>query len=62
MPAGYERTMIVEEPGDYSLRGGIIDIFSPLYDDPIRIELFGDHVDSLTIFFRRKSTNLETHI
>jgi transcription-repair coupling factor (superfamily II helicase) len=56
---GYERTMIVEEPGDYSLRGGIIDIFSPLYDDPIRIELFGDHVDSLRFFSAENQRTLK---
>ncbi len=47
---GYERSMIVEEPGDYCVRGGIVDIFSPLYDSPIRIELFGDMVESLRFF------------
>ena len=38
---GYTRSVVVEEPGDFCVRGGIIDIFSPLYDDPLRIELFG---------------------
>jgi len=47
---GYERTAIVEEPGDFSIRGGIIDVFSPLYPDPVRIELFGDTVESLRFF------------
>lgn len=56
---GYERTMIVEERGDYSLRGGIIDIFSPLYDDPLRIELFGDHVDSLRFFSAENQRTLK---
>ncbi len=56
---GYERTMIVEEPGDYSLRGGIIDIFSPSYDDPLRIELFGDQVDSLRFFSAENQRTLK---
>ena len=47
---GYIRTSIVEEPGDFSVRGGIIDIFSPAYNYPIRAELFGDTVDSLRMF------------
>ncbi|MBN1931693.1 MAG: transcription-repair coupling factor [Desulfobacterales bacterium] len=47
---GYQRTTIVEEPGDFSIRGGILDVFSPLYEDPLRIELFGDTVDSLRFF------------
>ncbi len=47
---GYVRSLIVEEPGDFCIRGGILDIFSPLYPDPLRIELFGDTVDSLRFF------------
>lgn len=47
---GYTKTTIVEEPGDFSVRGGIIDIFSPLYPDPLRIEFFGDLVESLRFF------------
>ena len=47
---GYSRSVVVEEPGDYSVRGGIIDIFSPLYDDPVRIEMFGDLVESPRFF------------
>ena len=47
---GYVRTMIVEEPGDYSIRGGILDVFCPLYPNPLRIELFGDSVESIRFF------------
>ena len=47
---GYQRASLVEEPGDYSVRGGIVDIFSPNYDNPVRIELFGDYVESLRYF------------
>ncbi len=47
---GYVRTTIVEEPGDFCVRGGIVDVFSPNYDDPVRIELFGDMVESLRFF------------
>ena len=47
---GYVRSMIVEEPGDFCIRGGILDVFSPLYSDPLRIELFGDTIDSLRFF------------
>jgi transcription-repair coupling factor (superfamily II helicase) len=47
---GYTRTAIVEEPGDFCVRGGILDLFSPLYDHPLRIELFGDTVDTLRHF------------
>ena len=47
---GYTRSAIVEEPGDFCLRGGILDVFSPLYDDPVRVELFGDMVDTMHFF------------
>ena len=47
---GYTKTAIVEEPGDFSIRGGIVDIFSPLYPDPLRIEFFGDLVESVRFF------------
>ncbi len=47
---GYSRTPLVEEPGDFSVRGGILDVFSPLYQDPVRIEFFGDMVDSIRFF------------
>lgn len=59
---GYVHAAIVEEPGEYSIRGGIIDIFSPMYDDPLRIELFGDTVDSIRRFSvasQRKVDHLE---
>lgn len=47
---GYDRTSIVEEPGDFCIRGGILDVFSPLYNEPLRIEMFGDRVESLRFF------------
>ena len=47
---GYLKTSLVEEPGDYSVRGGILDIFSPGFSHPVRIELFGDYVESLRYF------------
>jgi transcription-repair coupling factor (superfamily II helicase) len=47
---GYTRTTLVEEPGDFSIRGGILDFFSPMYAHPVRVELFGDMVESLRFF------------
>jgi transcription-repair coupling factor (superfamily II helicase) len=47
---GYLRTAIVEDPGDFSVRGGILDVFSPLYPDPLRLEFYGDRVESLRFF------------
>jgi transcription-repair coupling factor (superfamily II helicase) len=48
--AGYQRTSLVEERGDYSVRGGVIDLFPPLYANPLRVEFFGDKVESLRFF------------
>ena len=50
LAGGYNRAMLVEEPGDFVVRGGILDVFSPLYDDPLRIELYGDLVESIRLF------------
>jgi len=47
---GYERTEPVRIPGQFSLRGGILDIFPTGKDLPIRVELFGDTVESLRQF------------
>ncbi len=44
---GYKREDMVEAPGQYSIRGGIIDVFTLLDEQPFRIELFGDEVDSI---------------
>ncbi len=47
---GYFSTPLVEDVGHFSIRGGIVDIFSPAHNQPVRIELFGDLVDSLRFF------------
>ena len=47
---GFERVDFVYEPGQYSVRGGIIDVFSYAESKPYRIDLFGDEVDSLRRF------------
>jgi transcription-repair coupling factor (superfamily II helicase) len=48
--AGYERVETVVEVGQWSLRGGIVDVFSPTHDRPARAEFFGDEVESLRLF------------
>jgi len=50
MSLGYRRVDIVSAPGEVSRRGGIIDVFPVTADGPVRIELFGDVVDSLRAF------------
>ncbi|MCD6519058.1 MAG: transcription-repair coupling factor [Anaerolineae bacterium] len=48
--AGYEPTVVVEEPGSFSHRGSIIDIFPPNMASPVRIDFFGDEIDSIRLF------------
>jgi len=47
---GYERVGVVEEKGSFSVKGMVVDIFSPQYDHPARVEFFGDEVVSLRLF------------
>ena len=47
---GYEPMPQVEEPGTFTGRGGIVDIFPPSEDQPIRVEFFGDEIDSVRPF------------
>lgn len=47
---GYRPEVVVEEPGTFSRRGGLIDVFPPNRQDPVRLELFGDEIDSLRLF------------
>lgn len=47
---GYERTELVSSRGQYSLRGGIVDVFPAVSSHPVRIELFGDEIDSIRPF------------
>ena len=48
--AGYTRCDQVEGPGQFALRGGILDVFSPGMEQPVRCEFFDDEIDSLGIF------------
>jgi transcription-repair coupling factor (superfamily II helicase) len=47
---GYESADVVEMPGQYALRGGILDVYSPEAERPVRVEFFGDEVDSIRRF------------
>ena len=47
---GYTPTDVVEMPGEYALRGGILDVYSPEADRPVRIEFFGDDAESIRKF------------
>jgi len=47
---GYMRASTVREPGDYAIRGGILDLFPPGLDDPVRLDFFGDTLETIRIF------------
>ena len=60
--AGYSRCGMVEGPGQFALRGGILDIFSPAADRPFRCEFFGDELDTMGYFdtdTQRRTENVE---
>jgi len=46
----FKRVDFVTEPGEFSVRGGIVDVFSFSHDEPYRIEFFGDEVESIRTF------------
>ena len=56
---GYERVGQVEMPGQFSVRGGIVDIYSLTEENPWRIELWGDEVDSIRSFDAESQRSLE---
>ena len=56
---GYERTAQAEGPGQFSVRGGILDIFPLTEENPVRIELWGDEVDSIRSFDAQSQRSIE---
>ena len=56
---GYERVGQVEMPGQFSVRGGIVDIYSLTEENPWRIELWGDEIDSIRTFDSQSQRSLE---
>jgi len=48
--SGYERVDLVDNKGQFSIRGGILDIYPPISMEPYRVELFGDEIDSIRSF------------
>jgi transcription-repair coupling factor (superfamily II helicase) len=55
----FKRADFVTEPGEFSVRGGIVDVFSFSHDEPYRIEFFGDEVDSIRTFDVETQLSLE---
>src|SRR3984957_18393960 len=50
LSAGYTKVDVVEMPGQVTLRGGILDVYSPEMDRPVRIDFFGDEIESIRRF------------
>ena len=57
---GYARTEQVEGAGQFARRGGILDFFSPMYSEPVRIEFWGDDIDSMGFFDVRTQRRTES--
>jgi transcription-repair coupling factor (superfamily II helicase) len=47
---GYQRASTVSERGEFAIRGGVIDVFPPAADEPVRLDLFGDTLESIRAF------------
>ncbi|MDP7040316.1 MAG: transcription-repair coupling factor [Myxococcota bacterium] len=47
---GYQRVDLCEDPGTFTIRGSIIDVYNPSYNQPLRIDLFGDDIASIKLF------------
>ena len=47
---GYQRASTVSERGEFAIRGGVIDVFPPTADEPVRLDLFGDTLESIRAF------------
>ena len=56
---GYEKNYQVEAPGQFSVRGGIVDIFDLTRENPVRIELWGDEVESIRSFDIESQRSIE---
>jgi transcription-repair coupling factor (superfamily II helicase) len=62
LSVGYTRVDVVEMPGQVTIRGGIIDVYSPEQDRPVRIDFFGDEIESIRKYdpeTQRSSTQLD---
>jgi transcription-repair coupling factor (superfamily II helicase) len=57
---GFERVDFVSKPGDYAIRGGIVDVFSFSNENPYRIEFFGDDVESIRMFDVVSQTSIKS--
>ncbi len=62
LQSGYTRCQMVEGVGQFALRGGILDVYSPALENPLRVEFFGDEIDAMGLFdplTQRRVENVE---
>lgn len=57
---GYEKTFLVRGQGEFSIRGDIVDFFGPLYNRPVRIEVFGNKIEDIRSFDVISQRSVET--
>ncbi len=50
LEAGFSRAPVVEDPGTFAVRGAVVDLYPPVYRHPIRIELWGDEIESIRLY------------
>ena len=63
LSVGYSKVDVVEMPGQLALRGGILDVYSPEMDRPVRIDFFGDEIESIRKFdpeTQRSQSSMDT--
>jgi transcription-repair coupling factor (superfamily II helicase) len=58
---GYTRASTVIEQGDYAVRGGLIDVYPPGFSDPLRLDFFGDELESIRSFSAQTQRSLDKH-
>jgi hypothetical protein len=57
--AGYARSELVEKRGDFAVRGGILDVFPPTEEHPLRVEFWGDEIEEIRYFKVADQRSLE---
>lgn len=57
--SGYQRCEMVENPGQFSVRGGLVDVFNIIDKNPVRVEFFDDEIDSIRVFDIENQQSME---
>ena len=59
--AAYHRVDMVERRGEFAVRGGIVDVFPPTDEHPVRVEFWGDEVEEIRSFAVADQRSLDVH-